>query len=97
MFYNERDHLWEFLSRLGSEMMAILGLCRLENKWSDVFMVSAKMQNDKLGENRRHMIGLFNLKMICKLCRVYISGPAKSSRLHTILVIDCVISRLKRF
>jgi hypothetical protein len=67
-----------------------------ENK-GDVFMVPAKIQNDNLGENRRHMICLFNLKMICKLCRVYISGSAKSSGLHTILVIDCVISRLKRF
>ena len=63
----------------------------------DVFMVPAKKQNDNLDENRSHMKWLFNLKMICKLCRVYISSSAKSGRLHTILVIDCVISRLKRF
>src|SRR4029453_15292054 len=62
-----------------------------------IFMVPAKMQNDKLGENRRHMICLFNLKLICKLCRIYISCSTKGSRFHTILVIDCVISRLKRF
>ncbi len=67
-----------------------------ENK-GDVFMVPAKMQNDNLGENRCHMMWLFNLKMICKLCRVYISGSAKSSRFYTILVIDRMISRLKGF